>query len=389
MAASNRDDFPEHVRRSLCERVNALCSKPDCRIVTRGPRADTDSSFSIGRACHVHAAAKGGPRWLESQTAEERRALANGVWLCANHGAEVDADDKAFPADDLRRWRAETEAYVRSTVGRVQSNVPDAAQSEEGLIAIGPEVLVFGRIVGHTGRAWQLSMGAFLVGDVHDLYRFADRFDSALQEERYVCMERAGNGGMLLRAPNISAGGATLVTVELEPTPKPRESLERFDAGALGPDLAIDMSLAEPTLDWGRQASGADLVPQRLLIILGGAKGGWRAGDDCGSRIAEWNEKFSGDHIESIIAVEIARLATVPHEDDALAKHGYVAGPPLGFVRRVREVRMMEPTSPNYLMARLSLDIWGVSDTRTFDIPIASSTESLGPAPTPPSLDLY
>lgn len=77
------DEFPDHVRRSLCERVNALCSKPDCRIITRGPRNDTDRAFTIGRACHIHAAAEGGPRYLQTQTPAERGSFANGIWLCA------------------------------------------------------------------------------------------------------------------------------------------------------------------------------------------------------------------------------------------------------------------------------------------------------------------
>lgn len=388
---NNRDDFPPHVRRSLCERVNALCSRPDCRGITRAARSDSDESFTIGRACHIHAAAPGGPRFLASQTPPERKAFANGIWLCANHGAEVDADEKTFPADLLRSWKAETEAYVRSMVGKMPSYVPEPRRSEEGLIAIGPSVLVFGRIVGHTGKAWQLSLGDFLLGDVHDLYRFADSFDSTPRDDRYLCLERAGTGGMLVRAPSIVDEAATTVTIELEPPLMPAEALAKFDVRSIGRVPAIDMARSEPCITFDTFVSGADVVPQALFMVLTATKGGWRPGDERGSRIAELNERFSGDHLESIVAVEIARLAAMPDFDDILVRTGRSEPrPPLAFVKRVRGVRMMTPTSPHYLRARLSLDIWGLPDTCDYEIPIDSSTESLGPEPPRPSAsDLF
>lgn len=387
MASKNRDEFSEHVRRSLCERVNGLCSRPDCRVVTRGAQADTEQSFTIGRACHIHAAAEGGPRYLKTQTREERRGFANGIWLCANHGGEVDADQLAFPADMLRTWKEATEAHVRSMVGQMPSYVPEPPRTAEGLIAIGPHVLVFGRVAGHEGKAWQLSLGDFLLGDLHDLYRFVDGFDSAAQEDRYACLERAGTAGLLVRAPSISDDDTTTVGLEFAPALEHHEALAKYDARSIGRDMAIDIERPEPRLVRGREVAGLDAVPQRLFSRLAGVKGGWHVGDENGTRIAEWNARFAGDHIESIIAIEIARLAVVPHYDDILVRLGRAeVRPSLGFVKRVRGVRMMDPRSPKYLLARLSLDIWGLPNTGEFDVPIPSSIESLGPKPTLPSL---
>lgn len=380
MTTNARDEFPDHVKRSLSERVNGLCSRPDCRVITKGARSGTDQAFTIGRACHIHAAAKGGPRFLDTQSSKERKAFANGVWLCAIHGAEVDADDSSFSPDTLRAWKAETEEHVRAMVGRMSSNIPKPTQSEEGLIAIGPNVLVFGRIVAHEDRIWQLSLGEFLLGDIHDLYQFADAFDSVDRSDQYIALERGGFGGLLTRAPRVSHDTGLLVSVEL--VPSAADALVKFDVTAHHQDMAIDMSLDEPILKRNRMVSGADAVPQRLFIILEKTKGGWRPGDACGNRIAELNKRFAGDHIESIIAVEIARLAGVPHFDDIMVKIGRSKPEPvLGFVRRVRGVRMMAPRSPLYLMARLSLDVWGLAETQEYDIPISSSTESLGPKP--------
>ncbi len=375
--AKARDEFPDPVKRALYERVNGLCSKPDCRVITKGAKSDTDQAFTIGQASHIHAASKGGPRFLSTQTPAQRKAFANGIWLCSNHGTEVDADEITFPADMLRTWKSKTEGYVRSMVGKMPSYVPPPPRSEEGLIALGPNVLVFGRIVGHSAKSWKLSLGEFLLGDVHDLYQFVDTFESATPDDRYVSFERTGAGGMLAQPPSIVDEGELVVSLELESTLSPANALATFDVTKYGKTLAIDMALDEPHVVWDRSVSGADTVPQRLFVILTGVKGGWRGGDDPGSRVAELNLKLSGDHIENIIAIEIARLASVPYHDRLLK----TSEPALGFVRRVRGVRMMAQRSPLYLMARLSLDIWGLAETQEYDIPISSSTESLGPEP--------
>ena len=75
-----RDDFPEPVKRDLCDRVGGRCSKPECQVFTKGPRADSPKATSIGRASHIRAAAAGGPRYDASQTPEQRRSFENGIF---------------------------------------------------------------------------------------------------------------------------------------------------------------------------------------------------------------------------------------------------------------------------------------------------------------------
>ncbi|MDQ2645259.1 MAG: hypothetical protein M3020_15690 [Myxococcota bacterium] len=76
---------------------------------TKGPHTEENKARSIGKACHIHAAAKGGPRFDETQTPEQRRDAANGIWLCSNHAAEVDVDEVRFPAELLKSWKAQAE----------------------------------------------------------------------------------------------------------------------------------------------------------------------------------------------------------------------------------------------------------------------------------------
>jgi hypothetical protein len=113
-----RDNFTEETKRKLGERVNLFCSNPECRVVTKGPHESPGKATSIGEACHIHAASPDGPRFDPSQNEDERCGIDNGIWLCSNCSAKVDADPNAFPADRLREWKRETEQWVRRTVGK-------------------------------------------------------------------------------------------------------------------------------------------------------------------------------------------------------------------------------------------------------------------------------
>ena len=104
-----RDEFKESVKNVLAWRVGGLCSNPDCMQPTKGPHTDDAKVTNLGTASHIHAAAKNGPRYDESQTREERGAPTNGIWLCLKHGVEVDTDENRFPATLLKQWKAKAE----------------------------------------------------------------------------------------------------------------------------------------------------------------------------------------------------------------------------------------------------------------------------------------
>lgn len=124
MKRKSRDDFPASVIKKLSERVGTVCSKPDCRVPTKGPHSDPDLVMNLGVASHIHAAAPGGARYDPNQTQAQRRSAANGIWLCRPHGTEVDADEARFPAAELRRWKAETEQYMREQVSGRKARSP-------------------------------------------------------------------------------------------------------------------------------------------------------------------------------------------------------------------------------------------------------------------------
>jgi hypothetical protein len=122
----SRDDFPAKVVLALRERVNGLCSNPDCRCPTTGPNASLSMSTRIGVAAHISAAAALGPRYDPSMTPAERSSPANGIWLCANCARRIDADVDNFGCELLNTWKAGAEYEANQQLGK-----PRALLSEE------------------------------------------------------------------------------------------------------------------------------------------------------------------------------------------------------------------------------------------------------------------
>jgi len=63
------------------------CAYPDCPT----PLVSPETGTVIGEVCHIRAHNVGGPRYLESQTDEERHGFDNLILMCRNHHKEIDA----------------------------------------------------------------------------------------------------------------------------------------------------------------------------------------------------------------------------------------------------------------------------------------------------------
>jgi SMODS-associated and fused to various effectors sensor domain len=124
--ANNRDNFPLAVCRVLENRVACVCSKPGCGRITRGPHSDPSQSVNVGEAGHITAAASGGPRYDASLSDAQRRAAANGVWLCRVCHRLVDADESPFSVAELVKWKqdAETRARAALELGERRDRMP-------------------------------------------------------------------------------------------------------------------------------------------------------------------------------------------------------------------------------------------------------------------------
>jgi hypothetical protein len=114
MPQQSRDDFPERVKRTVAERAAYICANPECRKPTVGPHSDPDKSLKTGEACHIRAAAPGGPRFDPNQVPEERTSIDNAIWLCTECSTRIDKDESLFSVDILAEWKRSHETWIKN-----------------------------------------------------------------------------------------------------------------------------------------------------------------------------------------------------------------------------------------------------------------------------------
>lgn len=130
---SDRDDFPEKVKRIVAQRAAYFCSRPECRKLTIGPHSNPEKALSNGVAAHICAASPGGPRFDSTQTEDERRSFDNAIWLCHSCSDLVDKDEQAFPKEVLREWKSLHDRFISDNGGVPQ--LPDiSVRTLRGLV---------------------------------------------------------------------------------------------------------------------------------------------------------------------------------------------------------------------------------------------------------------
>lgn len=112
-----RDEFTQEMRKRLAMRAGHMCSNPACRQPTAGPQlGDPEGFVDIGVAAHITAAAAGGPRHDPGLTQEQRRSLANAIWLCQVCARLVDADPGQYTVAALLAWKGQHETFAAQTL---------------------------------------------------------------------------------------------------------------------------------------------------------------------------------------------------------------------------------------------------------------------------------
>ena len=117
-----RDEFSEKVKDILGKRVNLLCSNPNCRKPTSGPRTEPDKIMNIGVAAHITAASYNGCRYNAELTQEERKSANNGIWLCQNCAKLIDNDVIRYSEELLRKWKSKAEKSALSQLELTHSS---------------------------------------------------------------------------------------------------------------------------------------------------------------------------------------------------------------------------------------------------------------------------
>jgi hypothetical protein len=111
MTANNREEFDQRTKDVIAARAGYRCSFPACPRITIGPGVTSDQVASCGVAAHIFSASPNGPRGQGELTVERLSSASNGIWLCANHARDVDANGgRGYPASLLLSYKALREA---------------------------------------------------------------------------------------------------------------------------------------------------------------------------------------------------------------------------------------------------------------------------------------
>lgn len=116
--APKRDNFVTKTIQRLCDGAGSVCSFPGCAVNTRGSTLSGDGVVNLGIACHIKAAAPGGPRYDAAQSVDERKHYDNGIWMCQTHSKLIDADDSAYSVEELYAWKREAEIRANAQLNQ-------------------------------------------------------------------------------------------------------------------------------------------------------------------------------------------------------------------------------------------------------------------------------
>jgi hypothetical protein len=351
MHMSERDEFPEGVKRVVAFRAGHQCSFEGCTQRTSGPSNESDRSVTnVGDVAHIVAASPGGRRSDASMTAEERKSIGNAIWMCATHARLVDRDEILYTVESLRRMKLAREAAAAAEVReRAASGHP------QDLIAVGPDVICTGSLLSLEESEWRLGLTEFLVGDFVALVSYIDRFSRCDPGDRYVLMNELGDGRVLTSALGLNRTADGLVLRCPVATRFPRERVQ---------DLGVDFAISEATDDLFiengtiAEVSGLDALPQRIRSCLSMGRGKVLFHSDFGVRFDEFFEAFRNTPwLDRLMKLEVIRQAAIPYHD-ALLGRGYT---PLQCVERVRKIEVISCEATNgRIPIRCELDVAGI-----------------------------
>ena len=113
-------DFNAETKRTVAQRVNYVCSNPDCLALTSSTNDDLTKSTLTGQCAHVNTGSDWGPRPSDKST-KYLKSAENAIWLCCNCHTLIDRDESRYPAEILIQWRKSTEARIRKWIVRNDS----------------------------------------------------------------------------------------------------------------------------------------------------------------------------------------------------------------------------------------------------------------------------
>lgn len=346
-----RDDFSLQTKLYLAIRSSCRCSNPDCRIQTHGPNSDPEKITNIGVAAHITAAAPGGPRYDVSLSKEERSNISNGIWLCANHAAEIDRDEHKYPISLLKGWKENAERIAEDSLGK--SDI--FHKFDQTLLQLGTNIVAYA-VWELTGEnEWRFKILDYVKGSDVELVDYCTRFSELGHFERIIVLELYGEGRYITNSPTrILDDGFVKLAVTVDP---PSQKKNPHTHGT-------DFALNENHDIFGRNGSialvhGMDAARQSLGCLFGTKHGEVFYNKDIGSYFYMYYREYleQPELLERFIRLEIARLASIEINQGK---------PQFPYVRRVLEVGLIPEDEQGYIQLKLEI-LWG-NNEKTTDI---------------------
>jgi hypothetical protein len=351
MSDRGKNDFSSNTKSAVALRAGyhcSLCDTPTVGPSDESPRAVTN----IGVAAHICAASRGGKRYVESMSPEERSDIRNAIWLCTNHAALIDRDSTAYTITTLRDMKRNHEANRAEALKRT---LREGGQLEVDLIAFGSGIICVGQLVAAGPSGWRLKIEHFLAGDFREFVSFIDGFQSSRQGEKYVLVNALGDGRVLTEAPSIAnIGLGYLISCTVAPP------FSRTDVHELGSRWAISPETSDLYVKNGQIArvSGLAALPDSVRSCLSLQRGESPFHPDYGVRIANFFDAFrDSPWLAQLLKLEVVRQASIPYYDNLLNRE-YT---PLQCVERVRNIETVaEESKTGWIRVRVDFDVLGV-----------------------------
>ena len=138
-----RDDFSPILKETLAKRVGHRCSNPNCRQSPSGPQEHPNKTINVGVAAHITAASPEGPRFDESLSPQDRKAISNGIWLCQKCAKLIDNDPTRYAVAKLHDWkRVAEDTAIEELAGRgsIDEKLADALATMPSVL---PSLVVY------------------------------------------------------------------------------------------------------------------------------------------------------------------------------------------------------------------------------------------------------
>ncbi len=112
MKQTERSYFSYSTKLKIAAYCNNTCAFPSCgkKVLSGRIKAeDLENGFSKGEFAHIVGVSPQGPRRSQDVSLESINDVSNGILLCAEHHALIDANPNDYPIETLRKWKRNIE----------------------------------------------------------------------------------------------------------------------------------------------------------------------------------------------------------------------------------------------------------------------------------------